>query len=292
MKKYKSVISVDVEDTINVGYLRYFKEEKEPTIRVVENTERLLRFFSKKGITTTFFILGEVAKIYPELIKNIADAGHEIGIHGYKHRYINSVSQEQTIKEIKYSKSLVEDISGQQVFGYRAPYLSINENSVWMIEALKKMGFLYDSSIVNNFLSRHFKIVQHKSLIKIKLNDNSDFFEVAPTSFKFLGKKLTLLSGNYLRVLPFKIIKCIYQLDIGKHPVIMYLHPYEIDSRLAPEPLENKINQSSLKTKFEVKVNRFNRSKLIDRLDCLLNKYEFTTMVNLIKESELQQKMQ
>lgn len=287
MKKYKSVISVDVEDTVNVGFLRYFGQEVKPTFRVVENTEKLLKLFSKKNIIATFFILGEVAEIYPELIKKISNAGHELGVHGYKHRFINSISPEKTIEEIKVSKNLIEDISGQQVYGYRAPYLSIDENSVWMIEALKDIGFLYDSSIVNNFLPKYFKVNQNNFITKIKLNQEKCLFEIPPTSFKILGRNLTLLSGNYLRVLPFSFIKTLYRNNTNKKPIIIYIHPYEIDSRTPPPALENKIKQSSLRTKFEVKVNRYNRNKLCSRIDHLLNTYKYTSMINLIKESSL-----
>jgi polysaccharide deacetylase family protein (PEP-CTERM system associated) len=285
--KFKSVMSIDVEDAINVAYIRYFKKEIKPTKRVVENTERLLRLFSKRQIKSTFFVLGEVAESYPNLIKSISNDGHELGIHGFRHRYINEASLKKNKEEIKKAKSIVEDISGKQVYGYRAPYLSINEDSHWMIEVLAELGFLYDSSIINNFLPKHFIVDQNKLLTTVKLLENREFFEIPPTSFRLVGRNFKLLSGSYLRVLPFGLIKFLFNYSLKKQPVIIYIHPYEIDSKPAPQLLENEIKRSSMRTRFEVRISRYNRNRLTNRLDYFLDNYQFTTMIDLIKSTKI-----
>jgi len=80
---FSSALTIDVEDGINISMRDNFKIEMEPTSRVVDNVETILDVCGNKNVKATFFILGEVAKLYPDLIKRITSLGHEIGIHGY-----------------------------------------------------------------------------------------------------------------------------------------------------------------------------------------------------------------
>jgi hypothetical protein len=95
----------------------------------------------------TFFILGWLAERYPHLIRKIKEEGHEIACHGYAHKLIYTQSKEEFREDIRKAKAILEDITGDEVIGYRAPSYSITQKSKWALEILMEEGFKYDSSI-------------------------------------------------------------------------------------------------------------------------------------------------
>jgi len=99
------------------------------------------------SVKATFFVLGWIAERYPNLIRKIHAQGHEIACHGYAHRLIYHQSKEEFRKDIKRAKAILEDISGIEISGYRAPSYSITNRSRWAFEILVEEGFKYDSSI-------------------------------------------------------------------------------------------------------------------------------------------------
>jgi hypothetical protein len=99
------------------------------------------------SVRATFFILGWLAERYPHLIRTIKDQGHEIANHGYAHKLIYTQTKEEFRNDIRKSKAILEDITGSEVIGYRAPSYSITQKSRWALEILMEEGFKYDSSI-------------------------------------------------------------------------------------------------------------------------------------------------
>ena len=99
------------------------------------------------SLRATFFILGWLAERYPHLIRKIKEEGHEIACHGYAHKLIYTQSKEEFREDIRKAKAILEDITGDEVIGYRAPSYSITNKSQWAFEVLIEEGFKYDSSI-------------------------------------------------------------------------------------------------------------------------------------------------
>lgn len=124
-------LSIDVEDYFHVAALAKVvpttKWDQQPS-RVVANTDRLLALFAEKNVKATFFVLGWVAERNPELVKRIAQQGHEVASHGYSHQLIYRQSQDVFRQESERSKKLLEDIIQQPVTGYRAASYSIPKN--------------------------------------------------------------------------------------------------------------------------------------------------------------------
>ena len=140
-------MSVDVEDWFQVENLkpviaRSTWDSRER--RVERNTMRLLEVLGENQASGTFFILGWVAERHPDLIRRIADAGHEIASHGYGHELLYNLTESEFRADVERSKKLLEDTTGQQVVGYRAPSFSITD---WAVSVLQEMGFEYDSSV-------------------------------------------------------------------------------------------------------------------------------------------------
>ncbi|MEX2444905.1 MAG: XrtA system polysaccharide deacetylase [Alkalispirochaeta sp.] len=141
-----AVMSVDVEDWFQVENLRgAISRESWDTFprRVAANTERILTVLHRTNTVGTFFCLGWVAEREPALIREIRDAGHEIASHGYSHRLIYEQELTDFRQDVIRAKALLEDITGGEVLGYRAPSFSITEAS---LQVLSETGHRYDSS--------------------------------------------------------------------------------------------------------------------------------------------------
>ena len=153
MKKDKlgrlNAMTVDVEDYFQVSAFEdVLPSEKWDSIelRVDRNTHKLLDLFAENGVKSTFFTLAWVAKRCPEVIRRIVSEGHELASHGVAHQRLTTMSKEQAKQDIQTSKSILEDISGAEIRGYRAPSFSVNENNEWVYDILAESGFKYSSS--------------------------------------------------------------------------------------------------------------------------------------------------
>ena len=85
LKNMIHAMTVDVEDTYNLAMRQRMGIDLPPTEAVVRATNAMLGLLAEHQVKATFFALGEVATTFPQLIKNIAGAGHEIGVHGFYH---------------------------------------------------------------------------------------------------------------------------------------------------------------------------------------------------------------
>ena len=115
-----------------------------PKGEIEKPTDEILSLFDSLGFHSTFFFTGMIASYYPDLVKKIAAAGHEIACHNYHHEDYEHQSHEIFISDLEKSKKLLEDISGTEIVGYRSPNSSIPSN---MVDSLERLGFKYDSSI-------------------------------------------------------------------------------------------------------------------------------------------------
>lgn len=101
-----------------------------------------MRLLKEENIKATFFITTKFALKYPELIREISKE-HEVASHGYEHKHnYKEMKEEQAYAFIKKSKEETERIIKKEIYGFRAPRMSICK-----YEVLKKAGFKYDSSM-------------------------------------------------------------------------------------------------------------------------------------------------
>jgi len=130
-------MTVDVEDYFQVSafedHINRNNWDNMP-VRVDNNTNRILDLFAEHDTKATFFTLGWVAQRYPELVKRICDEGHELASHGMSHLRVTTQTREEFREDIDSAKKLLEDLSGQQVKGYRAPSYSIGKANLWAHE--------------------------------------------------------------------------------------------------------------------------------------------------------------
>ena len=278
-----NALTIDVEDAVNQAMRNIFSQPMEPTYRVLENTGRLLDLFSEFEAKATFFILGEVARSYPELIKKIAVHGHELGIHGFSHTRYNLLSRDQVREEIVSAKKLVEDISGSEVLGHRAPEFSINQDNRWVLEILLEAGITYDSSIFPVKLNRYGWKGFNKDIDWFTLDNGGRIIEAPLSTINYFGKEVAVCGGGYLRAFPFIFTDSAFRKIQKIRPVNVYLHPYEIDPPPFQEFYMEEVRKSSLRAKWKLYAYWYNRKTVMPKLGKLLRRYRFDTLNNVIQ---------
>jgi len=278
----ENILSVDVEDAINQAMRNFFSQEMEPTFRVRDNTFRLLELFAEFDAKATFFILGEVARTYPELIREISEQGHELGIHGYSHTRYTQLSVTDLQEEITSAKKLVEDISGVEVVGHRAPEFSINKDNLWVLDILLSAGIKYDSSIFPAQAGRYGWRDFGKDIDWFEFEKGKRIIEVPLSTIKVFGKEIPACGGGYLRAFPFAFSRHAFKVIQNKRPVNVYLHPYEIDPPPFQQFYMDEIRNSSMKDKLKLNGYWYNRKTLVPKLRSLLSEYKFGTIRDII----------
>lgn len=220
----RHALSVDVEDWHHDGGLRV-TDTRASTVEV--NTLRLLEVFAAYAARATFFFLGEVAEQVPTLVRRVAEAGHEIGSHGYHHRPVSALLRPEFRQDVTHSLRLLEDLTGQPVRGYRAPYFSIKADVRWPIEILAELGLRYDSSILAIDRPPGLELV----CPRVPFRHANGLWEVPVGVLRMLHFwHLPLASGAGLRMVPPRLFwRCVerFERDIG--PGVFYLHPWELD---------------------------------------------------------------
>ena len=276
-------LSVDVEDYYHV---EAFADRIRPETwaqfpsRVADNTRRVLELFDRFGAKATFFVLGWVAEREPRLVREILDAGHEVGCHSYLHRCVWRLGPEQFREDTRRARSAIEDAGQQKVLGYRAPTFSIVQKSLWAIEVLAEEGFLYDSSV---FPIRHDLYGMPgapRFPFQWRCPGGQTLFEIPPLTVRVLGRNLPFGGGGYLRILPMWYtrwaVSRVRQHD--RRPLILYLHPWELDPE---QPRISGRPRSMLR-------HYFNLKEMQQRLSELLSHGRFIALANLLDDQLLQ----
>jgi polysaccharide deacetylase family protein (PEP-CTERM system associated) len=227
----KNILTVDVEEAFHRNDRSLSRRQRELLGgRVIEQTELLISLLQAAGQRATFFVLGEVAEQYPALVKQLAAAGFELGLHGYAHCLVYEQREGEFFRETQAAKALVEELGGREVVGFRAPSWSITQRSFWALKILAAMGFRYDSSILptKSYLGG---VPRSNPLIHRRTEAN--IIEVPPSIFSMGRFRLPFSGGLYLRTLPYGFIRhCIRRLNKRGIPAVIYLHPWELDAGL------------------------------------------------------------
>ena len=171
--------------------------------RVAANTRRLLRLLDEHEVHATFFVLGWVAERFPELVREIHGAGHEIGSHSYWHRLVYELSPDAFREDLVRSRDVLEQITGEQVTAYRAPSFSITKASLWSLEILADEGFTTDSSI---FPIRHdrYGIPDAQPALHRLSTAAGDLWEFPASVVRIAGMNVPVSGGGYFRLYPLR----------------------------------------------------------------------------------------
>jgi len=228
-----AAFSADVEDYYQVEALRGLcPRERWNTFedRVVANTTRVLEILDATGARGTFFVLGCVAERHPELVTQIVSAGHEIASHGYWHELVYNLSPEEFRADVRSSRALLRDLSGQDVIGYRAPSYTIMERTRWALPILHEEGYRYDSSVFPIPRRRYGMPRAPRWPHRWELGDGREIAEFPLPTNRYGPINLPTTGGAYLRLLPFGMqLGSIRSLVNHGRPFVLNIHPWELD---------------------------------------------------------------
>jgi polysaccharide deacetylase family protein (PEP-CTERM system associated) len=256
-----NALTVDVEDYFQVSALAPHIDRAswdQRPCRVEGNVQRLLALFAARNAKATFFTLGWVAERYPQLVRDIVAGGHELASHGYGHLRASEQSPEQFREDIGRAKTLLEDIGGVPVIGYRAPSFSIGYSNPWAFDVLVDGGYRYSSSV---YPVRH----DHYGMPdapRFPYPARPGLVEIPVTTTRLFGRNLPAGGGGYFRLAPYALSRWALRRvnRIDAKPAIFYFHPWEID------PGQPRVPGTSLKTRFRHYVNLARTEPRLGRL--------------------------
>lgn len=194
--------------------------------RVPHNVERLLSLLAGRDLRCTFFTVGDVARRHPDLIRRVADAGHEIACHGDDHTPLDRLGPDGFRADLERCLEALSRLGVPKVKGFRAPMASLTGSTSWAYGILAELGFEYSSSVVGARLPLYgwpdFGDDQPRCMDGI--------WELPLTLYGRPPLALPLVAGVYLRTIPLPLTEWMYRRRVGKGgPVVGYLHPYDID---------------------------------------------------------------
>ncbi len=225
------IITVDLEDWFQVENLRgvYPLEGWDRCdIRFDLATKVLLDIFDHYRVLSTFFVLGWVAERCPGLVCEIARRGHEIASHGYSHRLLFGLPKKELEEELRSSKHLLEDITGTEVKGFRAPGFSITEE---LLDLLAGSGYVYDSSYNAIAFNKRCGRVNGWETERNGLLEKSGVVEFFIRNLKIGPFVIPWGGGGYFRLLPPGLFaRGVDRILSEDGSYVFYIHPWELDS--------------------------------------------------------------
>ena len=264
-------MTVDVEDYFQVQAFAncIMREDWErfPS-RVERNTMRILEQFKRLNVHATFFTLGWIAERHPSIVRQIAEAGHEIASHGYGHELVCNLTPQQFRADVVRAKHILEAIAGSEVKGYRAPTFSLGSRTLWAFRILEETGHTYSSS---TYPIRHDLYGNPQACRFAHRPDGGSLLEIPMTTLRLGGRNLPISGGGYFRLLPYSFYRAaLRRFSVTeKRPSVFYVHPWEID---AGQP---RVSEANYRSKFR---HYLNIEAVPERLDCLLQDFSWGRM--------------
>jgi len=201
------------------------------------NIDRLLQLFQDTHARATFFCLGWMAERMPHVVRKCQKAGHEIGSHGYAHIMARPTNRAIFQEDIVRAKRILEDITGEEVAGFRSPGFSVKNDNTWFFDVVSEAGYRYDASV---FPAHHGHGGYHGGCPgpHILRTSNGPLVEIPVSTVSILGHRVCFFGGGYLRLSPLPVIRWgTRRLQKERRPLIVYVHPREIDPNHPRLPL-------------------------------------------------------
>ena len=267
----RNAMTVDVEDYFQVSAFEPYIARDDwdsQECRVERNVDRILALFERHDARATFFTLGWIAERYPAMVRRIVAQGHEIASHGWSHVRVTQQNSEQFRQDVVRTKSLLEDVSGQEIIGYRAASYSIGASNLWALDVLRETGHAYSSSI---YPIRH-DLYGMPGAPRFAFRPvDGDFLEFPVTTVRVGGRNLPCGGGGWFRLVPYTGMRwAIGRVNrVDQEPAIFYFHPWEID------PGQPRQRGLDAKTRFR---HYLNLDRMTSRLERLLQDFAWGRM--------------
>ncbi|WP_259057098.1 XrtA system polysaccharide deacetylase [Methylohalomonas lacus] len=270
-------MTVDVEDYFQVSaFENHITREEWASLpcRIEKNIDLILSMFDDHGVKATFFTLGWIAERHTEMVRRIANAGHEIASHGYSHVRINRQDREAFRNDIIRTKHLLEDISGNIVHGYRAASFSINAENHWAHKELDSAGYKYSSSVY----PIHHDLYGIPGGYRFAYRPGGgSLLEIPLSTYQWRGHRVPCAGGGYFRLFPYMISRSMIN-RINRNdnkPCIFYFHPWELD------PGQPRPKGLNLKTRFR---HYKNLHRMQSKLSLLLAEFNWGALQDIFMD--------
>lgn len=224
-----NILTFDVEEWFHLLDFDATRSEEQWTryeVRIYENMERIFQILEETDTKATFFVIGWIAKTYPDIVRRIAEK-YQVGCHTMNHQLVWQQSRKEFREDVETGVKMLEDITGKKVECFRAPGFSVRESEAWAFEVLAELGVTYDSSV---FPAHH----AHGGM--------PTFPKAAPTIIKYhgyelkefpicyetiFGKHVVFSGGGYFRLFPYSLIKK-WSREHQDY-LLGYIHPRDLD---------------------------------------------------------------
>ncbi len=275
--------SIDVEDWYHVENLAPYIPRTAWNAcesRVERNVNVLLDLLHEHKTKVTCFVLGDVARRFPHIVRAIASAGHEVASHGEDHRLVYDLTPAEFQSSVSDLRSYLEDLSGTPVRGYRAPCFTIVRRSWWALDVLAECGYEYDASIIPFERGRYGVAGAPLNPHILALASGRRIKELPPSVLPLCGLSLPIAGGGYFRLYPYWFSRwAIGRLEQADRAYFFYMHPWEID------PDQPRVARMSMKARF---LHFHHLKDMPGRVRRLLSDFEFTTYANLMTERPIE----
>lgn len=280
MERQPVSLTFDIEDWTHPELVRTKVAPGEERTVVREGTEAILNVLERHGVRGTFFILGDVARRFPDLVRRIAGAGHEIASHGYSHTPLWQLDPESLRAELRNFRTAIRDALGEdRVRGFRAPTFSIDRSTAWALKVLAEEGFDYDSSIFPMKVKVYGVSGVPLGIYRPAADDlgrhdpDGPLVEFPVAVHHIGGFHLPIAGGFYLRALPFGVTQASLDAILVRRPANLFLHPWECVANVprvrlgAVARFITYVNLSGVLAKLDRVAARYNIRPMIEILE-------------------------
>ena len=269
----RNALTIDVEDYFQVSaFAPHIARADWPRLecRIEANIERILLLLESRRIGATFFTLGWIAERYPAMLRTIAQAGHEVASHGYAHLRASGQTPRQFGDDVRHSKTILEQLTGRAVLGYRAPSFSIGAANLWAFDVLQDAGYRYSSSI---YPIRHDHYGMPESpRFAWRPRGPQGVLELPVSTVRMRGRNWPAGGGGYFRLLPYPLSRWLLRRinSLDGQAGIFYLHPWELDPGQPRPPglsAKTRLRHYLNLGRMEARLARLTRDFSWDRMD-------------------------
>ena len=227
-----AVFSLDIEDWY---HLDYFEDMPGSDYSMLDGIEVYRNLLAKHDIPSSYFVLGELMEPLADTLGQLSAEGADIGVHGWNHRRPLTMAASEFKADIGAAKDLLEKTTGKPVLGYRAPCYSLDRER---LEIIKDLGFKYDSSRID--------FSNHPLYGSLEIDDfgspapfiyrTGDFFEFEVSTLPFIGRRVPVSGGGYLRIFPWFLMRSLLKRFVaGSSFYTLYIHPFELSRKKPPD---------------------------------------------------------
>jgi polysaccharide deacetylase family protein (PEP-CTERM system associated) len=272
----RHVLTVALEDYFQVGAFNQLIQRGQWyrfETRLEKNTDRTLELLDRHGVKATFFVLGWIADRYPELLRRVAERGHEIASKGYYHRNVRQMSPGELREDLARTRELLEKAAGTRVLGYRVADGWFAPADLWALDVLAEEGYAYDSSLAPRL--REYAHEPWRRFLHEYRSGDHKLWEFPISTIRLLRWVVPIGGGNYFRQFPHWLVRrAVRRWDRQYQvPFVMYFHVWELD------PDQPKISSASLLTRIR---HYRNLHKMQPMLEEYLGQYSFTSIARYL----------